>query len=363
VKILALPQDANNPYQSLLYNEMIELGASVAYAGELTPSRTLNQLLLPIELAARRVTGTRIVHLHWTYGFALYGSSRSPAVGRASQYYFNSCLKVARMVGLRLAWTAHNVLPHTPVFPDDLAARRRLADAADLVIAHSQATLTELAALGITPRRSVIVPHGPYQVTSERGQLRAPAGAPGPRRFLFFGRVDEYKGVDVLLEAFSALPADLDARLAIVGECRDPSLRASLSELARLSPRPVELRFERISEDELSSVLESADVIVAPYRKSTTSGTALLALSHGRPLVIPDLPGLAELPGNAVVRYDGTPRGLATALAELIRADTETLGKMSLSGYDYASSVSWHSIARKTLEAMSLIDGNEPVAK
>lgn len=355
MKILALPQETNNPYQSLLYSEMIRHGAHVAYAGQLTPSRTLNQLLLPLETVARRVTGTRVVHLHWTYGFGIYGSSRYPFVRTASQYYFYSWLKIARITGMRLVWTAHNVLPNGQVFTDDLAARRRLVAAADLVISHSQATLAELAKLGIVPRQSAVIPHGPYEVAREREHLRVPASTPGPRRFLFFGRVDAYKGVDTLLKAFSELPSGLDAQLAIVGECRDPSLRKSLSELADRSPRPVELRFERIAEEELSQVLESADVMVAPYRRSTTSGSALLALSHGRPLVVPDLPGLAELPDDAIVRYDRTVQGLTNALADLIRADSGLLAKMSQAGYEYASSVSWESIARETFEAMSRI--------
>jgi hypothetical protein len=54
------------------------------------------------------------------------------------------------------------VLPVTPVFEDDLAARRRLVAACDLVIAHSQATLDQLAELGIAPQRSVVIPHGPF---------------------------------------------------------------------------------------------------------------------------------------------------------------------------------------------------------
>ena len=353
MKILILPKEINNPYQSLLYDEMKSLGARVTYAQQLTSSKTLNQLLLPIETVARRITGTRVVHLHWTYGFGLYGSSRYLFLRKISQYYFYGWLWVVRISGMRLVWTAHNVLPHGQVFADDLAARKRLVAATDLVISHSRATLAGLAELGIVPHKSVVIPHGPYEVTQEREGLRAPASTPGPRKFLFFGRVDPYKGVDTLLKAFAELPSELDAQIAVFGECSDSSLKASLSDLARRSQRPVELRFERIPDEEVSQVLASADAMVAPYRRITTSGTALLALSHGRPLVAPDLPGLAELPGEAIIRYDKTVQGLTDALADLIRADSDVYAKMSAAGYSYCASISWESIARLTFRAMS----------
>jgi hypothetical protein len=53
-------------------------------------------------------------------------------------------------------------LPHEPTFTDDVAARRKLVDAADLVIAHSELTLQGLRKIGAEPKRSVIIPHGSY---------------------------------------------------------------------------------------------------------------------------------------------------------------------------------------------------------
>ena len=53
MRILVLPRD-QNPYQALLYGEMRRLGVQVSYIGQLTPSRTLNLLLLPVEVAADR---------------------------------------------------------------------------------------------------------------------------------------------------------------------------------------------------------------------------------------------------------------------------------------------------------------------
>ncbi len=353
MKIFVLPRENNNPYQSILYKEMEALGVQVTYGCSLTASHTLNQLLLPIETLVRRMTGTRLVHIHWTYGFEVYGSHHWPFLRRVSEAWFYLWLWAVRVSGMRLVWTAHNTLPIGPRFSDDVAARQRLVTASDLVISHSQATLAELAQLGIVPRKSVVIPHGPYEVTRERGDLRPPATSL-PRKFLFFGMVEEYKGIDTLLTAFAELPSGLAAELMVVGECRDSSLKASLTALARRSVLPITLKFERVAESEVSKLLEDADAMVLPYRQSTTSGSALLALTHGRPLIVPDLPGLAELPDEAVIRYDRTVDGLINALTDLIYADSGVLAKMSTAGYAYCESISWESIARKTFAEMSL---------
>jgi glycosyltransferase involved in cell wall biosynthesis len=355
MKIFAIPRETNNPYQELLYGEMRHYGAQVVYAGQLTRSYTLNLLLMPFELLLRRVAGVRLAHLHWTYNFCIYGSSKFPFLRCVAQWWFYACLWTLKVLGMRLIWTAHNVLPAGRVLADDLQARRRMVSTADLVIAHSQATLDELATLGIIPRRSLVIPHGPYVVTGGAESLRVPGVVPGHRKFMFFGTISSYKGIDTLLAAFAALPSDLPVELDVVGECVDAVLKASLTQLAVRSQRQVTLRFERIAESEVSSLLADADVIVLPYRKITTSGSAVLALTHGRPLVVPDLPGLAGIPDDAVVRYDGTARGLTNALADLATADAGVLAKMSAAGYAYCASTSWSSIAKVIFDEMSRI--------
>ena len=90
MRILVLPRDTN-PYQELLYGEMQRLGVRVTYIGELTPSRTLNLLLLPLEVAVRRIAGARLIHLHWVFAFSLPGARRFPVMRRAAYVWF-ACL-------------------------------------------------------------------------------------------------------------------------------------------------------------------------------------------------------------------------------------------------------------------------------
>lgn len=353
LRIAAVPRETNNPYQELLYTELRRHGVKVSYLGALTPSGTVNQVLMPVELVIRRLTGTRLIHFHWSYGFRVLGSQRFPALRRITQRWFLFWLWTARVIGMRFVWTAHNVLPMNPIFADNRYVRSRLVAASDLVIAHSSATLDKLDELGMPPRNSVVIPHGQYMPTRSPESLRVPGSTPAERRLLFFGRVEEYKGVEGLIAAFDALSETPNAHLTIAGECSDDTLSTALSALSRRLPDRVTLRLERIPEGQISTVLEWADVVVLPYRQITTSGSAVLALSHGRPLVIPDLPGLANLPDDAVFRYDGTVAGLTNALREVLRVDTSALADMSKLAYEYCATLSWPEIGDRTFEEMA----------
>jgi glycosyltransferase involved in cell wall biosynthesis len=360
MKLLVLPRDPN-PYQGLLYSEMQRLGARITYIGELTRSQTLNLLLLPLEVAAWRAVGARLVHLHWVFTFVLPGTERFPAMRKLAYIWFLTWLRVCQLLGVRLVWTAHNVVPHRPVFQDDVAARCALVSVSELVLAHSSSTLTELAAFGAVPRRSVVIEHGPISPMrpAPDSNLSRPAGA--ARRFLFFGRVEEYKGVDDLMAAFEGMPAGVPAHLTLAGHCDVSELRARLEVLGQADNRRITLRLERIPDDEVDALLAAADVVVLPYRRVTTSGTAMLALSHGRPLVVPTLPGLADLPDQAVIRYDGKVSSLTRVLVRMACADDEILAAMSAAARTYTAGMSWQDIARRTMVQMtSLLAGGEP---
>jgi glycosyltransferase involved in cell wall biosynthesis len=361
MRVLVFPRDPN-PYQGLLYGEMQNLGVRVTYIGELTPSRTINLLLLPLEIGARRIAGARLIHLHWVFAFALPGARRFPLMRWVAQAWFLGWLRTCRVLGLRLAWTAHNVLPHEPVFGDDVAARRALVRASDIVLAHSQSALADLAALGAVAGRRAVIQHGPISPAPSAASLRIPGAGDAARRFLFFGRVHEYKGIDDLITAFAAMPDDVAAHLTVAGQCDDPRLRSRLNALSRRGGARVVLRLERVPEAEMTALLAAADVVVLPYRRVTTSGSAMLALGQGRPLIVPDLAGLSGLPDQAVLRYDGQVPALTAALARLAGADGEALAAMSAAASAYASRTTWREIAERTTAEMISVLGGVPRA-
>lgn len=344
MRIFALPRDGN-PYQELLYGALRERGAVVRYLADRTPSRTLNLLLLPAELLYVRLSGGGVVHLHWVFGFGLPGGARTRWLARR---WYDVVLAVVGLLRLPLVWTAHNVLPHDRVFPDDLAARRALVRRCALVIAHDEETLRRLRELGMEPARTAVVPHGAYPAAEV-----PPPGAGAERTLLFFGRIAPYKGVRELVAAFGSLPPGHGMRLRIVGGCPDPGLAG---ELRAAAGDGVEFDLRRVPEEELPRVFGAADVVVLPFREITTSGSALLALSHGRPVVLPET-ALPSLPAAATLRYDGTVEGLAGVLAGVADLDRAALGEMSRAALAHTARLSWPAIAERTADALRGLTG------
>lgn len=105
-----------------------------------------------------------------------------------------------------------------------------------------------------------------------------------PGRILHFGLIRGYKGVDELLAAFAGLE-DPRASLHVVGKAgrREPHLRA----LAEADPRVV-LSLGYADDAALARELGEAELVVLPYRAVHNSGSALLALSLDRPVLMPD---------------------------------------------------------------------------
>ena len=63
----------------------------------------------------------KIIHIHWTYSFS---PSSGALLGRIARWWFNIFLISAHAAGVKVVWTAHNVLPHEAVFDDDHLLRR-----------------------------------------------------------------------------------------------------------------------------------------------------------------------------------------------------------------------------------------------
>lgn len=134
---------------------------------------------------------------------------------------------------------------------------------------------------------------------------------------LFFGRLRGYKGVDDLLSAF-ALTA-IDGTLIVAGAPEGSETEERIRRTAAADER-VRLLLDFIDAERVPTLFAAADVVVLPFRDVTHSGSVMLALSLGRPVLVPDTPVMRELQevvGAAwVITYRGSlgPDDLTPAL-------------------------------------------------
>jgi len=136
--------------------------------------------------------------------------------------------------------------------------------------------------------KCVVIPHGnwidryrPYQT---RESARTTLGLPKDAFiYLFFGQCKPYKNLDGLIKVFTLKASSTDL-LLVAGTFSDKSYLSEIINLANGDSRiRIDARF--IPDDEVSSYLSASDVICVPYREILTSGTTMLALSFGKPVI------------------------------------------------------------------------------
>jgi glycosyltransferase involved in cell wall biosynthesis len=355
-RAILLPSYPWNPYQRLLAEALVDQGVG-ARALARWPRRA------PI-LGAWWANGRpNVVHLHWIHEF-LGGSRGRPSAGTVR--WFDWQLRILKALGVRIVWTVHNLEGHEAGGADrdvegvarDASAHRAVIERADAIILHCLAArdglIERYQPSGQARRRLHVLPHGnyvaQYAVDLDREQARADLGlaSAGPV-FAFVGSIRGYKGVGELVRAFRGL-ADLgpQARLLICGKPLPARIGHELEQDAATDPR-IRLRLERIPEDDLSRVLRACDAVVLPFRDILTSGSAILALSHGRPVIAPALGCLPEtMPADATILYDPTaPDALGSALRRAARSD---LAAMGVRARAFADSLDWGPIAAATAD-------------
>jgi glycosyltransferase involved in cell wall biosynthesis len=112
---------------------------------------------------------------------------------------------------------------------------------------------------------------------------------------LFFGYVRNYKGLDILIEAFpKILSSNQKARLLIVGEFYDnPSEYFELIKKLKIENK-VKVINQFVPNEEVGKYYQAADVVILPYRSATQSGILNVAYGLNKPVIVTDVGGLAE---------------------------------------------------------------------
>jgi len=192
---------------------------------------------------------------------------------------------------------------------------------ADRIHAHNHYTREVLEASYKRKDGVAVVPHGNYigcypnQISRQRArqQLRLPHDA---FVYLFLGLLRPYKGVEGLVWAFGKLEMPM-GRLLIVGRISDASYREKILSLSQDNPA-IRLVPEFVPDEAVQLYMNACDVCVLPYRNITTSGAAMLALSFGRPVVVPAIASFPELitPETGILYDPSQPDALVSALEQ-----------------------------------------------
>lgn len=219
-------------------------------------------------------------------------------------------------------------------------------------LAVSQSSRDELVARGISPDRIGLIHNGVHLPKTP-----APPIAARPCRVAYFGRLERYKRVDLLLRALASLaPRFPQLEIAIIGR---GSNRAQLERLAGELGLAARTRFTDFASDELrDELLAGSRVCVCPSVKEGWGITVVEANALGVPVVATDVPGLRDAVRHdetGLLVADGPPEALVPRLAEAIAAllaDEARATRLSAGALAWARRFDWESSAAIMAEAV-----------
>jgi glycosyltransferase involved in cell wall biosynthesis len=146
-----------------------------------------------------------------------------------------------------------------------------------------------------------VVPHGvlDYYRSASSSVMTASASAAAPSgepTILFFGQIEHYKGIDLLLRAFAGLPPAIQRanRICIAGKPgMDANVLKKLASSLKIE-RQITWMLRFINEEEVPGLFASAAVVALPYREIDQSGVLMTAIAFAKPIIASRIGGLAE---------------------------------------------------------------------
>lgn len=235
---------------------------------------------------------------------------------------FGTIARIARKNGkTKVICQIDNVEPHEHHLIDKPFNSYYLG-AVDGFVYMSEQVGGELKAYTSAP--AIFSPHPMFEHFGERVERTEACSKLGldasKRYLLFFGLIRDYKGLDLLLEAFEKID-DKELRLLVAGEFYNDKeqYRAALE---RLGERVV-LHDHFIPDAEVADYFSVADALVLPYHTATQSGVTQIAYNFSVPMVVTRVGGLPEIVPDGKVGFvcEPTAEGVHKAIVQLYEGD------------------------------------------
>lgn len=242
---------------------------------------------------------------------------------------FGTIARLARGNGhTKVLCQIDNVEPHEHHLTDRIFNRYYLRSV-DGFVYMSEQVHRELRGYSSAP--ALFSPHPLFENFGQRVSREESCSRLGldvsARYVLFFGLIRDYKGLDLLLDAWGQLRRrglTKSRRLIVAGEfytSKEPYLR----QIASLGLQDEVLLHDRfIPDSEVKYYFSAADFVVQPYKTATQSGVTQIAYQFCTPMVVTRVGGLPEIVPDGRVGYvcPPTAEGVAEAIGRMYEGDT-----------------------------------------
>ena len=240
-----------------------------------------------IFLSIKNRKKNQIIYFHWPETFWRH---KSLIISCLKSIVFICHVVFWKIIGYKLVFSAHNVLPHygKTHFKLELFMRRYIIFTFDLVVGHSYNTFKDLISTVGYPRKYVLCLHGIYA----QPQVPRLNTANIERKLFLPYSSHEYKGTETFLVQFSSLNKDILTNIELVISGNVPNSIKKMLQHRAIRYKIIESANGSyfLSENELRRVISICDMVVLPYKEITNSGFFFMALTMGKGIIATDLP-------------------------------------------------------------------------
>ena len=273
---------------------------------------------------------------------------------------FGTVCRIARRGGVRTIALLDNVIPHEKR-PFDKWLTRYFLGSIDGFVYMSEQVHSDLRLFTKT-KPAVFSPHpmlDGYGEPLPRGEACAALGLdPALRYTMFFGYIRDYKGLDLLLDAWAGLRRRglaAGRRLIVAGEFYTPKERY-LRQIADNGLQDEVILHDRfIPDEQVKYYFSAVDFVVQPYKTATQSGVTQIAYQFCVPMVVTDVGGLSEIVPDGRVGYvcEPTVQGVADAIARMY--DGDTIERFRLNCIEERKRFSWEEMCTRIAELYEMV--------
>jgi len=313
------PQSWENPYPRLLTQALKDAGIEVSFI------RLLSAEPIETDNAAPDLVDLQWPEYEYHRGRSIFSTLR------AAHRFFKNVRKLKQR-GIKLFWTLHNLQPHHAIPVFDWACYALLARRADVLLVFSEWEKKAVAKKFFVRREKIkIISHGNYvdcyHTKFSREEARQKLGIDRDKFvFMYFGLIRENKGVFALIEAFRKM-ARANEVLLVAGK---PLTEKITRRLQAVKDPNILLFPKRIDDENVADFFNAADACVFPFSKVANSGSVMLGMSMGKPILCGAKGSLVEIvkPDFGLFFKDGR---LADGLVDFRMKDCAKMGQAALS--------------------------------
>jgi glycosyltransferase involved in cell wall biosynthesis len=228
---------------------------------------------------------------------------------------------IARLVkkqNIKVLAITDNVIPHEKRLGDKQLASYFIKGC-DGFVTMSKSVMSDLEKFTNTTNKKYLL-HPLYTAFGEkipRQEARLKLNLkPEDQVILFFGLIRKYKGLDLLIEAFSLLKTNPTNKLLIAGEFyEDKQPYLDLISKFHIDEQVI-LLDQFIPNDEVKLYFSAANIVALPYRSATQSGVTQVSFHFEVPTLVTNVGGLGEIIPHNVAGYvvEPNPKAIANSI-------------------------------------------------